>query len=192
MSNYITTIQTNKWQIKVSCHDDCFWHHDYWYILDWVDFETAPVFRSIEALLNHYWYKKIDNDWAENGLYLWEEIDIDCYQITWSWRVQKNQYKSDMFLSFKTQEQAELFRDKLLAIKNIWKWKTLNDWEFKPDWKDENQAKWSVYYKLNTLKLWIYDIYTLKSNDYPVFSSEEIAEKAIKECEQDYLLLLTK
>lgn len=62
MSSFTKKYQVKKWtcqtlySIIVEHIDDCFWQHNYWYMLEW-DFKLNPRFISLDALFEHYWYK---------------------------------------------------------------------------------------------------------------------------------------
>lgn len=77
------------------------------------------------------------------------------------------------------------------ALLKIWEWKEKNDRQFGyKEVFDENTTKWSVYYFCWSKKLDItYINFIISHAELPYFSSEEIAEKALKELEAEYQIV---
>lgn len=80
---------------------------------------------------------------------------------------------------------------RLRALIKIWEWKDKNDGAFgDKEVFNTNTTKWNVYYFCDTKKLHIslYQ-YTKNNTELPDFSSEEIAEKSLKELEAEYKIV---
>ena len=59
---------------------------------------------------------------------------------------------------------------------------------FKPDWNNDNQNKWTVYYNHNDKELLIEETAFLQYPSAIYFDTYESIEKSIKENKQDWLI----
>ena len=149
-----------------------------------------------KLLKNRTWFEPIEEpkEWASNGMYVWEWKQY-CEEFYKMWKyidVCVERYDIEEWISFRQKEEAQLFADKLKALKTIWKFKTESDWDFEPDWTDSIQVKYLVSYSeirglYANLEHLNHDIPFM-----PWFSSEEITEEAIERCYGEYITLLTK
>lgn len=189
--------EQNRKEIQICNMDNCFWQDNYWYFLETEEkeYKNKPFFRNLQALFDNYWYKlqAEEKEWASNWMYIGNKIDAEYYFINnrmqtickWDANIQEG-------LSFETRGKAQKFIAKLEASKSIWKWKTENDWDFNPDWENNNEEKYCICY--------IWEIWKLNNDTsrylhipfIPYYSSNEISIRAINELEEEYLLLLTK
>ncbi len=86
---------------------------------------------------------------------------------------------------FATEEQAEKYRNYLLAIASINEFIEKEGLEFSPDWEDERQRKYYIYcFRSSTEFIWSE---TFSSNVQvllllPYFKSQEDAQKVINNC----------
>lgn len=93
---------------------------------------------------------------------------------------------------FKTKEDAELARDKQKAIVACWKWSQENA-PFEPDWENEDERKYCVYYYSNSKELTPNLRYNSKEQfTLPYFKSEEDCERFIEANKANLELLFTK
>ena len=157
----------------------------------WVELEIAH-------LNDGTWFEPIKEtpEWASNGMYVWEAKYIQHWYIYETWKISpSNSCTNTHLLKFKEKEQAQLFVNKLKALKTIWRFKTENDGEFEPDWNNDEEYKYSIAYTYcNDWKVWLKWMHDADLADQaftPYFSSWKIAEQAIKELEVEYKLLLT-
>lgn len=92
---------------------------------------------------------------------------------------------------FRTEEEAELARDKQKAIVACWKWAQKNT-PFEPDWKNNNQKKYYVSYDHFLNKIKYNTVYFYQSQfTLPHFESEKDC-KAFIEANKEHLELLFK
>ena len=159
-------------------------------IIDWIEIDIEISQDELERIRNK---DLIYNNWMVINK---DRISKDNYYINWMSPIDCDErvLKTDICISddwnlFTDKQNAIKFDNKLIALKQIWKWHLMNDW-FIPNWKYWEQQK--IYITYNS-----YDKYfdTISYNYYrmntflPYFSTKEIAEKCIKECE-DYLKIL--
>ncbi len=129
----------------------------------------------------------------------WRADHFDPYfiiDIEWSIQSYFEEWdKEDNFLYsihnyFQTEKEAIKERDKRLAIVRVNDAiLSLNEW-WKPDWKDDYEEKYSIIYERN------YDGFSIACNTYSqrdlsisYMKSEEIADKIIKEHQEDLKLI---
>lgn len=130
-------------------------------------------------------------DWASNGMYVGEEKITQHYYIDVNFNIDDWEWYANKWLSFKTKEQAQDFADKLKALKTIWKRKTENDWDYIPDWDNSNEDKYYIYLDSLSDNLQCTYANTSKSQTFcPYYSSKNIIDRAKKELEKEYLILL--
>lgn len=144
---------------------------------------------------------EILEDTKVSGRYFFPEIDKKYYGIAGDGFISAsiNDGMIDLKMIemgvYKTQEEAELARDKQKATVACWKWAQENA-PFEPDWENIRQNKYSVHYngQLNKLgnldikiDLWIKMQFTL-----PYFKSQEDCEKFIDANKANLELLFTK
>lgn len=81
--------------------------------------------------------------------------------------------------------------ERLNALIKIWTWKEENDGQFgDKDVFDEDIQKFGIYYDCWSKNPGIMDSYSMIENtELPHFSSQEIAEKALKELEAEYKIV---
>lgn len=122
-----------------------------------------------------YWHLYSD------GIYLTRNDDIDA-----------DKYYISTGNCYRTKEEAELARNKQLAIVRCWKWAQENA-PFDPDWRDDAQPKFFVCFDYTNNKLYgvlrrdVQVQFTL-----PYFKSEEDRNNFIEANKEDLLLLFTK
>lgn len=109
----------------------------------------------------------------------WEENEVDQW-ITSMW-------------VYKTKEQVEKEIKRRKALVRIWKRVEDNGLLFEPDWEDERQEKHDVHYDHESGEVVWCVRYTSETQfELPYFKTSESREKAIKECEEDYLIYFGK
>jgi hypothetical protein len=65
--------------------------------------------------------------------------------------------------------------EKIQAIHKIWKWKTLNDGDYEPDWENYSQEKFRITYSIREEDFFVACSKSHATNPFlPYFSSEEI------------------
>lgn len=82
---------------------------------------------------------------------------------------------------FKTEKEAEHHKKYVLAQQKI------KDSGDEVDWADEDSAKYSVYYDWLTKELDVDSDYIWQHPEVTYYNSEENAEKALKDLEEEYL-----
>lgn len=88
---------------------------------------------------------------------------------------------------FKTVEEAYNHRSKLLAINRINRY-CWDNWYFEPDWENNGEAKYSIYYNHYVNKLDLEVTYRLQyGSTSPFLPSEDAAEDVIANCKDDLL-----
>lgn len=93
---------------------------------------------------------------------------------------------------YRTREEAELAVCKQKAIVACWKWQQENA-PFEPDWENNNQKKWFVYYDYENQKLYTTNNISWKFQfTLPYFKSEKDTENFMKACKGELMLLFTK
>ena len=121
-------------------------------------------------------YFIIDIDWSIQSYFEeWDKEDNFLYSI--------HNY-------FQTEKEAIKERDKRLAICRVNDAiLSLNEW-WKPDWKDDYEEKYSIIYEYQ------YNSFSIANNSYTkrdlsisYMKSEEIADKIIKEHQEDLKLI---
>lgn len=121
-------------------------------------------------------YFIIDIDWSIQSYFEeWDKEDNFLYSI--------HNY-------FQTEKEAIKERDKRLAIFRVNDAiLSLNEW-WKPDWKDDYEEKYSIIYEYQ------YNSFSIANNSYTkrdlsisYMKSEEIADKIIKEHQEDLKLI---
>ena len=135
-------------------------------LLMWAKPETKRWKPSVGEKL---WYV---DDWGDIDWYYW----ADTKSGNWHYN-QGN--------CFKTKEEADEYKKYLEAYARI-----KQSSSFEPDWKDEYQDKWAIYYSYIAKEL---DFSRSTYCQYPVpayYATEEEAELAIKDYGEDYKLIL--
>lgn len=121
-------------------------------------------------------YFIIDIDWSIQSYFEeWDKEDNFLYSI--------HNY-------FQTEKEAIKERDKRIAIVRVNDAiLSLNEW-WKPDWKDDYEEKYSIIYEYQ------YNSFSIANNSYTkrdlsisYMKSEEIADKIIKEHQEDLKLI---
>lgn len=92
---------------------------------------------------------------------------------------------------FLTKEEAENQLGKCRAVTRIQKYIHDNDMEFEPDWGDDTQWKYYIYYNCNFDRL-DYDRTTYRQylGEVFFFKTEIESEKVIKDCRHELLVVL--
>lgn len=124
-----------------------------------------------------YWYIYSDGICPTRN----DDIDIDEYYISTG-----NCYR--------TKEEAELARNKQLAIVRCWKWQQENA-PFEPDWSNVNQPKFYVRFDHGKNIFgcdFDYDYQFHSQFTLPYFESAQARNKFIEANKEDLLLLFTK
>lgn len=133
-----------------------------------------------------------------SGRYFFPEKDEKCYFFNeygcLHHRLNEDMYSGPVIETgvFKTEEEAQLARDKQRAIVACWKWAQENV-PFEPDWNNEDERKYCVYYDFKSKELDFYDGNEFKKQfTLPYFKSSGDCEKFIKANEANLELLFTK
>lgn len=78
----------------------------------------------------------------------------------------------------------------LQALERVKKYIKDNGLEFEPDWSDNDEAKYGIYYNYQPDELRISHSYEAKHSNLPRLRSAEDAKQVMKACKDDYLILL--
>ena len=84
---------------------------------------------------------------------------------------------------FRTKEEAEYYRDWLIARKRI-----MDSLDFEIAWENQEQDKWVIHYYHRTKRLGVVDWFYGKYGSLPPYKSEEEAEQATQDLEDEYLV----
>lgn len=113
-------------------------------------------------------------DWEEGDVYYYLAsygIDYDEYADAY------NYYAAQNHTIFKTEEFAEIFREKTQFIADLLHFKWLYDRDYEPDWNNKNSDKWYIFYDNCLCGYVVSYANTLMNPETVYFSSEEIAQK---------------
>lgn len=139
-------------------------------------------------------------DTKVSGRYFFPKIDEHYYYVnengdTQYWRNDMSVFNNGRNIemgAFKTREEALLARDKQKAIVACWKWAQENA-PFEPDWSNEYERKYYVYYNFDPKKIDMRCANTIKTQfALPHFKSKEYCEKFIEANKANLELLFTK
>ena len=118
-----------------------------------------------------------------------KEEEIYFYVGTWghvlsgTYYSNANKWNAESGNCFRTEEEAEYYRDWLIARKRI-----MDSSDFEIAWENPKQDKWAIYYDHRTKRLgvvyWCYNQY----NSLPPYKSEKEAEQATQDLENEYLV----
>lgn len=119
-------------------------------------------------------YFIIDIDWSIQSYFEeWDKEDNFLYSI--------HNY-------FQTEKEARKERDKRLAIVRVNDAILyLNEW-WKPDWKDDYEEKYSIIYECDGFSI-ASNTYSQRDLSISYMKSEEVADKIIKEHQEDLKLI---
>ena len=84
---------------------------------------------------------------------------------------------------FRTKEEAEYYRDWLIARKRI-----MDSLDSESAWENHEQRKWAIYYDHENKCLGVIDWFYGKYGSLPPYKSEEEAEQATQDLEDEYLV----
>lgn len=159
--------------------------------------QISDLESQIASLRKNRGQKKM---WASNWLFLLtskymykEHINtnnIPHNYINWDWDIIEDNYNPEYyFLSFQTNKQATKFRDKLVAMKEIWTWYTENETTIV--WFDDlSKSKYTVYYNYDNNCV---QVTSFNHSKYcwflPVYSSFDLSQKATKELTSQYKII---
>lgn len=123
----------------------------------------------------HWTPKKDDeyfwmNSYGETQPDVWDGDSIDSMRLA-------------LGMVYRTEEECEKARERRLAEVRLRR--TSN---FKPDWNNDNQNKWTVYYNHNDKELLIEATAFLQYPSAIYFDTYDSIEKSIKENKQDWLI----
>lgn len=91
---------------------------------------------------------------------------------------------------YRTREEAQLALDKQQALVRLWDWADENCY-FRPDWENEEQRKYFVYYDYDMHELWNCLCFNEKyQNNLPYLKSTKDCENFIKNNKEDITLIL--
>lgn len=92
---------------------------------------------------------------------------------------------------FKTPEEAQKYKEKLLATQRIKDAISKINKGWTPDWKNENQRKYYLSMNSNDREFWLY--YAFRWQHFPssfYIKDEESAEIIMRKCREDYRIML--
>lgn len=93
-----------------------------------------------------------------------------------------DKYLYDIGIYFDTKEEAEQFLKEQTLIKKIKCWAKEQQGDWRPDWSDESQYKFTIDYSGLFEELCVRDsTVSIRFNSLPYFKSEEIAQACIDE-----------
>lgn len=111
--------------------------------------------------------------------YLDDYASVTSYQYN-NTAVDRVFYESGLL--FDTKEEAEQFKREQTLIKKIKCWAKEQQGDWKPDWEDTSQYKFSVNYNRLTGNIWATDSTIYNSfSKIPHFKTEEIAQACVNE-----------
>ena len=84
---------------------------------------------------------------------------------------------------FRTREEAEYYRDWLIASKRI-----MDNSDSESAWEDQEQKKWTIYYEHGDNRLEVVDWRYNQYSSLPPYKSKEEAEQATQDLENEYLV----
>ena len=109
--------------------------------------------------------------------YLDDYASVTSYQYN-NTAVDRVFYESGLL--FDTKEEAEQFKREQTLIKKIKCWAKEQQGDWKPDWSDESQYKFTIDYSGLFEELCVRDsTVSIRFNSLPYFKSEEIAQACI-------------
>lgn len=135
--------------------------------------ETKNIWEITEDNFKGYWYLGGNNI---KSFYSYAAFEVD--------RLVNN--------AFLTEEEAIKELEKRKAIQRVLKWKYENGLNFKPDWENNNENKYLLFYNYNSFTKKLCSNVHFESKYYcPVgyFKTKKDVEKCIEECKEDLELI---
>ena len=135
--------------------------------------ETKNIWEITEDNFKGYWYLGGNNI---KSFYSYAAFEVD--------RLVNN--------AFLTEKGARKELEKRKAIQRVLKWKHENGLDFEPDWENNNENKYLLFYNYNSCSKKICSNVHFESKYYcPVgyFKTKKDAEKCIEECKEDLELI---
>ena len=126
-------------------------------------------------------YKPFSPKEGEKYFYVdtWGDVSSDIYysvDSAYKWNAESGN-------CFRTEEEAEYYRDWLIARKRI-----MDSLDSDSSWENTKQDKWAIYYDHENKRLevvyWCYDQYS----SFTPYKSEKEAKQAIQDLEDEYLV----
>lgn len=146
--------------------------------------KNNPELLEEKKVSGRYFFPKVGEDY-------WY---FDVYGDVFDEKCDDNIYEDKVISMgvYRTEQEAELARDKQQAIVRCWKWAQENA-HFEPDWVDNKQHKYYVNFCHDTGKLFYSDnLYSQQQFTLPYFKSKEDCQKFIGTNGEDLLMLFTK
>ena len=134
-------------------------------------------FEEIKEPVNSIHWKPKYDDWY---FYISDHGSV-CSDI-WNDNYTDNKRLAFGFV-YRTEEECKAALDRKLAEARLRKTS-----DFKPDWNNDNQNKWTVYYNHNDKELLIEATAFLQYPSAIYFDTYDSIEKSIKENKQDWLI----
>ena len=94
-----------------------------------------------------------------------------------------NKWQAESGNCFRTKEEAEYYRDWLIARKRI-----MDSLDSESSWENPKQKKWTIYYDYTNRHLKVINRYYNQHGSLPPYKSKEEAEQAIQDLEDEYLV----
>lgn len=117
-------------------------------------------------------------DWNDGDNVYLVNYGMEVEKSTYLERYAKDKNAAKNHSIFKTEEFAEIFREKTQSIADLLHFKWLYDRDYTPNWKNRYSDKWYIFYDNSSFCEYVVR-YTnfLVINETIYFSSKEIAQK---------------
>lgn len=131
-------------------------------------------YQYTEKELLSLWFEEVKRkDTAYNGLYVWEESNINHYYVDLDYSIRWASDWSNILMSFPEKQHAEKRAKKLKALKAVRKRHAENDGDFVPDWNDDDQKKCFLYFDYEYKERDVWDWFMLSLYLFlPYFSTQ--------------------
>ena len=142
--------------------------------------ETKNIWEITEDNFKEYWYINTGGAVSINKDIVW------CSNYS---EFENDRMNGNAFL---TEEEAIKELEKRKAIQRVLKWKYENGLDFEPDWENNNENKYLLFYNYNSCSKKICSNVHFESKYYcPVgyFKTKKDVEKCIEECKEDLELI---